>query len=220
MTHPADLPIFGKMTFREVQKEELIEFWKHVEKKTAISINYDERVDEIEPAAGGPGYVVTTNKASYDTRAVLIAIGRAGTPRQLGVPGEELPKVTYRLIDPEQYANQHVLVVGGGDSALEAATSIAAEPGTTVTLSYRSAAFSRAKPKNRDKVEAMQSDGRLKVLFSSNVKEIRQDSVVIAVGEKIGKLKNDAVIVSAGGILPTAFLKKIGINVETKWGTE
>ena len=128
--------------------------------------------------------------------------------------------MTYRLIDPEQYRNLHVLIVGGGDSALEAATSIAEEPGTTVTLSYRSGAFSRAKPKNRDKVEAARSAGRLRVLLNSNVKEIRQDAAVIAVGEKVGKLKNDAVIISAGGILPTAFLKKIGINVETKWGSE
>ncbi|MDH3336611.1 MAG: NAD(P)-binding domain-containing protein [Gammaproteobacteria bacterium] len=220
MTQPAELPIVGKMKFREVQKEELIDFWKKVENDTAVKINYDERVDAIEPAASGSGYVVTTDKTTYDTRAVLIAIGRRGSPRQLGVPGEDLPKVTYRLIDPEQYQNLNVLVVGGGDSALEAATSIAEELGTIVTLSYRSAAFSRAKPKNRDKVEAMRSDGRLRVLLNSNVKEIRPDSVVIAVGEKIGQLKNDAVIISAGGILPSMFLKKIGINVETKWGTE
>jgi len=220
MTQPADLPIVGKMNFREVQKEALIDYWKQVEIETGVDINYEERVDAIEPSSSGSGYTVTTNKATYDARCVLIAIGRRGSPRRLGVPGEELPKVTYRLIDPEQYRNLHVLVVGGGDSALEAATSIAEEPGTTVTLSYRSGAFSRAKPKNRDKVEAARSAGRLRVLLNSNVKEIRQDSVVIAVGEKVGKLKNDAVIISAGGILPTAFLKKIGINVETKWGSE
>jgi thioredoxin reductase/ferredoxin len=220
MTQPATLPIYGKTKFKEVQKEELIEFWQSVANDTGVRINYEERVDSIEPAAGGAGHVVTTNKATYDTRTVLIAIGRRGSPRQLGVPGEGLPKVTYRLIDAEQYRNQHVLVVGGGDSALEAATSIAEEAGTSVTLSYRSGAFSRAKQKNREKVEAMQGEGRLRVLFNSNVKEIRQDSVVIAVGEKVGQLKNDAVIVSAGGILPTGFLKNIGITVETKWGTE
>jgi thioredoxin reductase/NAD-dependent dihydropyrimidine dehydrogenase PreA subunit len=220
MTQPATLPIYGKTKFKEVQKEELIEFWQQVAKETGVRINYEERVDSIDPAAGGTGHIVKTDKATYDTRTVLIAIGRRGSPRQLGVPGEELPKVTYRLIDAEQYQNQHVLVVGGGDSALEAATSIAEEAGTSVTLSYRSGAFSRAKQKNREKVEAMQGDGRLRVLFNSNVKEIRQDSVVIAVGEKVGQLKNDAVIVSAGGILPTGFLKNIGITVETKWGTE
>jgi thioredoxin reductase/ferredoxin len=220
MTQPAVLPIVGKMKFKEVQKEDLIDYWRDVEKKTGIAINYSERVDSIEPSPEGTGYTVKTNQSSYDTRAVLLTIGRRGSPRQLGVPGEELPKVAYRLIDAEQYQNQNVLVVGGGDSALEAATSIAAEPGTTVTLSYRSGAFSRAKPKNRDKVEAMSADGRLRVLFNSNVKEIRADSVVMQVDEKVGTLKNDSVIVSAGGILPSAFLKTIGIVVETKWGSE
>jgi thioredoxin reductase/NAD-dependent dihydropyrimidine dehydrogenase PreA subunit len=220
MTRPAILPIVGKMKFTEVQKEDLIEYWRDVEKRTGIVINYDERVDSIEPVPSGNGYIVTTNRSSYDTRAVMLAIGRRGSPRQLGVPGEEMPKVAYRLIDPEQYRNQNVLIVGGGDSALEAATSIAAEPGTTVTLSYRSGAFSRAKQKNREKVEAMQADQRLSVLFNSNVKEIREDTVLIDVGDRVGTLKNDSVIVSAGGILPTAFLKKIGINVETKWGSE
>ena len=220
MTQPADLPIVGKMNFREVQKEDLIDFWRDVEKQTQISINYDERVDTIEAAPNGTGFVVTTNQATYDTRTVLLTIGRRGTPRQLGVPGEELPKVVYRLIDPEQYKGQHVLVVGGGDSALEAATSIAEEAGTTVTLSYRSGSFNRAKQKNREKVETMQGEGKLNVLFSSNVKEIREDSVMIDVGDKVGQLKNDGVIVSAGGILPSAFLKKIGITVETKWGDE
>ncbi len=220
MTQPAELPIIGKTTFKEVQKEELIDFWRDTEKETGITINYNERVDAIDVASGKDGYIVTTNSGTYDTRAVLLAIGRRGTPRQLGVPGEELPKVAYRLIDAEQYQGLNVLVVGGGDSALEAATSIAAETGTTVTLSYRSGAFSRAKQKNREKVEKMASEGSLKVLFNSNVKEIRDDSVVIAIGDKTGTLRNDAVIVSAGGILPTVFLQKIGINVVTKWGTE
>jgi thioredoxin reductase len=220
MTQPADLPIVGKMRFKEVQKEDLIEFWRNVEQKTGITVNYNERVDAVEPSSKGTGFTVTTNKASYDVRAVLLAIGRRGSPRQLGVPGEELPKVAYRLIDAEQYRGKHVLVVGGGDSALEAATSIAAEPGTNVTLSYRSGAFNRAKQKNREKVDAAVAAGTLRVFFNSNVKQIHSDHVEISVGDKTGKLKNDFVIVSAGGILPTAFLKTIGINVETKWGTE
>ena len=220
MTQPAELPIYGKMKFKEVLKEELIEFWQQVENDTGVAINYEERVDEIVPAPGGSGYTVTTSKSTYDTRAILIAIGRRGTPRQLGVPGEELPKVTYRLIDPAQYQNLHVLVVGGGDSALEAATTIAAEPGTTVTLSYRSGSFSRAKQKNREKIEAMADDGTVNVLLNSNVKEIHPESVTILTGDDSQQIRNDAVIVSAGGILPTAFLQKIGINVETKWGTE
>jgi len=219
MTQPAVLPIVGKMNFKEVQKEELIDYWREVEKRTGIVINYDENVGAIEPAPNG-GFVVKTSKRNYNTRAVLLAIGRRGSPRKLGVPGEEMSKVVYRVIDPGQHRNQHVLVVGGGDSALEAATTIAAEPGTTVTLSYRSAAFSRAKPKNRARVDQMSAGGRLRVLFSSNVKSIREGVVEIASEDSVQEIPNDAVVVSAGGILPSAFLKTIGIHVETKWGTE
>ncbi len=219
MTQPADLPIVGKMKFKEVQKETLIEFWRDVEKKTGIKIDYNERVDSIVPSPTG-GFTVATSKNTYNTRTVLLTIGRRGTPRKLGVPGEEMDKVVYRVIDPAQYCNLHVLVVGGGDSALEAATSIAAEAGTTVTLSYRSAAFSRAKPKNRQLVDEMQAAGRLRVLFSSNVKQILDGSVEISVNDEVGTIANDAVVVSAGGILPSAFLKTVGIHVETKWGSE
>lgn len=220
MTQPAELPIIGKTKFKEVQKEELIDFWQGVERDTGISINYDERVDTIAATPGGDGYTVTTNRSTYETRAILLAIGRRGTPRQLGVPGEELTKVAYRLIDPEQYQNLHVLIVGGGDSALEAATSIAEEVGTTVTLSYRSGSFSRAKQKNRDRIEVMAEGGKIQVLLNSNVQEIQNESVSIAIGDETKEIRNDAVIISAGGILPTTFLQKIGINVETKWGKE
>ncbi len=219
MTQPAILPIVGKMRFTEVQKETLIEYWRDVEKKTGIQISYNERVDAIVAAPHG-GFTVTTSKSTYDTRTVLLSIGRRGTPRKLDVPGEEMAKVVYRVIDPAQHINQHVLVVGGGDSALEAATSIAAEQGTTVSLSYRSAAFSRAKPKNRQLVEEMQAKGRLNVLFSSNVKSIQDGAVEILVGDELQTIVNDAVIVSAGGILPSAFLKTFGVHVETKWGSE
>jgi thioredoxin reductase len=125
----------------------------------------------------------------------------------------------YRLIDPEQYRGLHVLVVGGGDSALEAAHSIADFPDTTVTLSYRSAAFSRAKPANRERVEALAAQGRIRVLLSSNVREIQPDDVIIETESEPVKLRNDAVIICAGGILPTGFLRDMGVEVETKYGT-
>lgn len=219
MTQPAVLPIVGPMRFKEVQKETLIEFWRNVERKAELIISYGESVESID-AAGGGGFIVKTNKKSYNTRTVMLAIGRRGSPRKLGVPGEEQSKVVYRVIDPSQHRNQHVLVVGGGDSALEAATTIAAEPGTTVTLSYRSESFSRAKPKNRDLVQQMSSAGQLRVMFSSNVKTIAVNEVTIDVGGSEETLQNDAVIVSAGGILPSGFLRSVGIHVETKWGTE
>ena len=218
MTQPANLPIVGKMRFREVQKETLIDFFAEVEKKTGIVINYGEQVEQIEAAPNG-GYAVRTNRRVYNTRAVLLAIGRRGTPRKLEVPGEDRNKVVYRVIDPEQYRNLHVLVVGGGDSALEAATTIAAEPGTTVTLSYRSGAFTRAKQKNRERVDEMAAAGKLRVLLNSNVASIGEKDVAIDCGGSIETIPNDAVVISAGGILPSGFLRSVGIEVETKWGT-
>ena len=219
MTQPAILPIVGKMRFTETSKEKLLEFWQGVEAQTRLKVNYNERVTGVEAAANGNGFDVTTTRSTYPCRAVMLTIGRRGTPRQLGVPGEELEKVTYRLIDPSEYEGKHVLVVGGGDSALEAAHSIAEEPGTTVTLSYRSEAFSRAKAANRNKVETLAAAGRMRVLMSSNVREIRDDEVIIEYQGKAYRLPNDGIIICAGGILPTGFLKSIGIEVETKFGT-
>lgn len=218
MTAPVKLPFVGEVKFTETTKEKLLEFWQDVEKKTGVEISYHERVEKITANEKG-GYDVKTSKDTYHTQAVLLTIGRRGTPRKLGVPGEELSKVTYRLIDPEQYKNQHVLIVGGGDSALEAATSIADEDGTTVTLSYRSGAFSRAKKKNREKVDQAASTGKINLLLSTNVTGFTEDKVTIDKGGEKIEIPNDAAIICAGGILPTGFLKETGINVETKHGT-
>jgi thioredoxin reductase len=218
MTAPAYLPMYGKVNFRETSKEALLEFWNKVVADTGLEINFEERVDKIEKTADG--FEVVTSKGSYLTKSVLLAIGRRGTPRKLGVTGEDSSKVVYRLIDPEQYRGQSVLVVGGGDSALEAATSIAEVPDTKVTISYRSDGFSRAKLKNRDKVDTQCSAGNLDVLLSSNVLEIREDTVDIEHSGNTVTIENDAVIVCAGGILPTQFLKSAGVEIETKYGTE
>jgi thioredoxin reductase len=204
------------MKFTETSKEKLLEYWQGVERQTGLNINYKERVTGMglninykERVTGiarrpdGMSFEVRTTRNAYVTRAVLLTIGRRGTPRQLGVPGEK----------------SSMLVVGGGDSALEAAHSIAEQPGTTVTISYRSPAFTRAKPKNREKVAQLAAAGQLNVLMSSNVREIRRDSVAIDVDGEPVILPNHGVIVCAGGILPTGFLKEVGIEVETKYGT-
>lgn len=220
MTAPTELPIVGKVHFRETSKEELMEFWKKIETDTDLNINYRERVESVTALdQQASGYQVVTNESQYTTHALLLAIGRRGTPRKLDVPGEDLPKVVYRLDDPEQYQGKHVTVVGGGDSALEAALAISEQPGTTVTLSYRSDAFSRAKKKNRTRISAAGEEKKVAILFNSNVKNISKSEIEIEQDGQLLKLKNDAVIISAGGILPTPFLKQIGINVETKYGT-
>jgi len=216
MTAPAELPLYGKVKFNEVSKEELLSFWEGVVAETGLKIDFGQRVDKIETIGGG--FRIITPSDSFDTAAVLLAIGRRGTPRKLGVPGEEHSKVVYRLVDPEQYRGQCVLIAGGGDSALEAATAIAAEEGTQVIISYRGDGFSRAKLKNRKKLEKMQAEGRIDVQLSSNILEITEKKVRLSTDEEGVLRNNDTVIVCAGGILPTGFLKSIGINVETKHG--
>jgi thioredoxin reductase (NADPH) len=217
MTAPMNLPIIGKVNIKEISKESLMKLWEDVVTKAGIKINFGERMEKIERQ--GDAFFIVTNRTNYLTHSVLLSIGRRGTPRKLDVPGEELEKVVYRLIDPEQYRGKHVLVVGGGDAALEAAVSISRESGTTVTLSYRSNAFSRVKPKNRELTEEASNSGRLSVLLESTVKEIRSATVLLNQKGTAIELPNDAVIVCAGGILPTPLLKEIGIQIETRHGT-
>jgi thioredoxin reductase len=202
-----------------VSKEKLLQVWKDIYRKTGLKgkIKYGVEVKSINRC--GETFEVRTTGESYQTASVLLAIGRRGTPRKLNVEGEELSKVVYRMIDPEQYRRRHVLVVGGGDSALEAATSIAQQPGAAVTLSYRSESFSRATAKNRELVDACQRAGKLRVLFESKVNRIGENDVELEQNGRRLRLRNDAVIVCAGGVLPTAFLKSVGIEVETKYGT-
>jgi thioredoxin reductase/Pyruvate/2-oxoacid:ferredoxin oxidoreductase delta subunit len=218
MTAPVDLAIIGRVKFGEVHKEKLLEFWLDVVKKTGLQISFRERMEAIERENGN--FVVRTNRGSYTARTVLLAMGRRGTPRKLDVPGEESHKVVYRLVDPAQYQGQAVLVVGGGDSALEAAISLSEQPGTEVTLSYRSAAFSRVKQKNRLLLEQQEKAGRLKVMLNSQVTRVTETHVEIDYDTLPQRLKNDAVIVCAGGLLPTPLLQKIGIEFATKFGTE
>ena len=216
MTAPVILPIVGKVKIKETTKEALLKMWLAIEKKTNLKINYKEKMDDIKPIENG--FEVITNKSTYKTRTVLLTIGRRGTPRKLGVPGEELPKVVYSLMDPAEFIGKHVLIVGGGDSALEAALSIAEEEGTQVTISYRSESFSRAKQKNQDQIEQAVKNGKINLILPSTVKLIEQDTVTLNVGDTEKIIKNHSIIVCAGGILPTPFLKQIGIEVETKHG--
>lgn len=216
MTAPAKLPIVGQMKFREVSKETLMAFWKDARDQADLHMSYEEQLTGID--RDGDGFIVNTSKGVHRTRAVLLCIGRRGSPRKLGVPGEEQSKVVYRLTDPEQFANQRVLVVGGGDSALEAAATIAEETNAIVDLSYRSEAFARAKRKNRARVDAAAASGRLTVRLASQVTSISKSSVQLKTSAGPIELPNDAIIVCAGGVLPTDFLKSVGIQTTTKFG--
>ena len=218
MTAPMTLPIVGKVNKLEISKEELLRFWSSITRENSIKINFTERMDAITKT--GSGFLVKTSKDSYNTKNVLLAIGRRGTPRKLGVVGEEQEKVVYRLIDAEQYRGLHVLVVGGGDSAAEAALAIAAERGTTVAISCRGDdIFTRPKDKNRQQLKHSVETKRITVYLDANVKEIGPDTVTLTYKGKETEIKNEAVIVCAGGTLPTPMLKDIGVMVNTYYGT-
>lgn len=217
MTAPVDLPLYGKVQLHETTKEALLSLWEEVIDQTEVRIEYGAHVERVEKRPDGLFAIQSTTRR-LRSHSVLLCIGRRGTPRKLGVSGEEQAKVVYRLIDPEQYARKHIMVVGGGDSALEAAWSLADVDGTEVTLSYRNDAFGRAKAKNRESVQRAVEAGRLNVLLSSKITGISESTIDIESPDGSIRLDNDAVIVCAGGILPTDFLKSMGIDIVTKRG--
>jgi thioredoxin reductase (NADPH) len=211
MTSPVDMPVYGKFKKTELTKEELLEFWNMVLRRTDFKFKGREKVENIERDTRGVFTVVTAN-ASYRARAVVLALGRTGSPRKLGVKGEELPKVMYRLIEADHYVHKKILVVGGGDSAVEAAMGLAHQVGNTVTLSYRQAGFSRIKERNEQRIAECIRKGKLKVVFNSNPREITKDTVVLEVGGSNQRIPNDYVFIFAGGEPPNVFLKKIGVG--------
>jgi thioredoxin reductase (NADPH) len=216
MTAPVDLPLVGKMRFVEVTKERLLEFWQDIVARTRLDISVGEKLEAIE--RDGSEFLVRTSRDVYRSNAVLLAIGRRGSPRTLGVPGEELPKVTYRLVDAEQYQGRDVLVNGGGDSAIEAALALA-EAGARTTLCYRGEAFNRVKEANRRRLAAQEANPRLRVLLNTEILRIEADRVWLRRQDQELDQANDAVIVCIGGVLPTDLLRSMGIHFETKYGT-
>jgi putative YpdA family bacillithiol system oxidoreductase len=211
MTSPVEFPLYGKFKKTELPKENLIDFWMKVMKRADFKCRTNEKVQNIVKEQDGT-FTVSTTKAEYRARFVVLAIGKSGSPRKLGVPGEDLPKVMYRLIEADHYVNKKILVVGGGDSAVEAAMGLAHQVGNTVTVSYRQGAFSRIKDRNAQRIEECIRRNKLKVLFNSNPVEFRPDSVILEVGGTKQTLPNDFVWIFAGGEPPTAFLKKIGVG--------
>jgi thioredoxin reductase (NADPH) len=211
MTSPVDFPLYGKFKKTELSKEHLLAFWDMVLNRSDFNVRTGEAVENIVRGSDGILDVVTASN-HYSARAVILALGRTGTPRKLDVPGEDLPKVMYRLIEADHYVNKHILVVGGGDSAVEAAMGLASQPGNNVTLSYRQASLSRIKDRNAKRIDEFIRKGQLRVLFESNVVEIKVNSVVLSQQQRSEEIKNDFVWVFAGGVPPNDFLRKIGVG--------
>jgi thioredoxin reductase (NADPH) len=212
MTSPVEFPMHGKFKKTELSKDELLAFWNKVLERADFKFCKGEKVEDIKKGEDGIFTVVTT-KSPYRAHTVVLALGKSGSPRKLGVKGEELPKVMYRLIEADHYINKRILVIGGGDSAVEAAMGLGHQVGNQVTLSYRKEAFSRLKERNSQRVQESIRKGKVKVIFNSNPVEFRQDSVVLEVSGKTQVIPNDYVWIFAGGDPPTAFLKKIGVGI-------
>ncbi|PSR13027.1 MAG: 4Fe-4S ferredoxin [Bacteroidetes bacterium] len=217
MTAPMNLPLYGKVKLFNTSKAELLDLWKASLSKNDIKIQEYTKVEQIRLC--GEEFHLTTNKGEeLVTKTVLLAIGRRGSPRKLGVAGEGLEKVAYRLLEPELVVDQKVIVVGGGDSAIEAALSLSAQ--NEVVLSYRSDAFARVKARNRELLEEAVQAGKINLKLKTNLVNIDQKLVTLAMQETGGTevLPNDLVYIFAGGELPTQFLEKVGIQIMKRFG--
>jgi thioredoxin reductase (NADPH) len=217
MTSAMDLPLYGKVKLYETSKSELLLLWKDVLKKNSISIRENSKVEAIIPENGHFKVEILSGE-QFTAKSVLLSIGRRGTPRKLGVTGEMLEKVAYRLMEPEVISGKEIMVVGGGDSAIESALLLSDQ--NRVTLSYRNEVFSRIKPKNNEKINEAMGSGKIRVLFNTNPVLINNELVILATnksGEEL-KIKNDLVYIFAGGELPTQFLQKVGLQITKKFG--
>jgi len=220
MTAPMDLPLYGKVKLFDTSKGELLKIWEDALGKNDIVIQEKTKVEEIKPVNGTQGhFLLRTNLGiDYTAKNVLLAIGRQGSPRKLNIPGEVSEKVAYRLLEPENIHNKKVVVVGGGDSAVEAALSLMNE--NEVILSYRKDKFSRIKPKNREKILAAIEKETITIKYNSNLVSINPENVRLSTkGEaEVEVLKNDMVFIFAGGELPTQFLQKAGVEITRRFG--
>lgn len=217
MTSTMDLPLYGKIKLLETSKTELLDLWHDVLNKNEIVVKENAKVESIIPENGN-FKVVILNGEEITTKCVLLSIGRRGSPRKLNIPGEYLEKVAYRLLEPETISGKEIVVVGGGDSAIESALLLADK--NNVTLCYRGNNFNRLKPKNSEKIELAIKEKLIDAKFNSNLIAIDYVEVIISTnGDKEGKtLKNDLVYIFAGGELPTEFLQKIGLKITKKYG--
>ena len=209
LTQPVEIPLYGWLKKPQYVKEELLEIWNDIIESQALPISTGEVLGDIHH--NGSYFEVITSKHIRKAHRVILALGRRGTPRKLGAPGEDKAKVMYKLLDAASYQNEHVLVVGGGDSAVEAAIALAKQPQNKTTLSYRKHKFFRIKKKNLELLEETTKQGLLEVIYQSDVTEIEDHQVHLKTAEGPLVIPNDFVFIFAGGIPPFGLLKKVGV---------
>jgi thioredoxin reductase (NADPH) len=209
-TQPVEIPLYGQLKRAEYSKEELLEIFQTLVERHGLNLHFSQRV--VDVARNDGGFEVSSRQAGFRSRTVLLAIGRRGTPRKLGVDGEQLQKVAYQVRDAAEYTDTRILVVGGGDSAVEAALGLAAQRGNEVSISYRKDRFFRIKAKNKERLDKALSRGQVKTIMSSEVREIRENAVRLRTPEGEIEVANDAVIVLIGGEPPFPFLRRAGVR--------
>jgi thioredoxin reductase/Pyruvate/2-oxoacid:ferredoxin oxidoreductase delta subunit len=214
LAEPVQVPLYGDLWIADSSKETLLQVWETIVANTGLEILTGQRVENV--ARDGAVFRVSSTAGTHLARHVVLAMGRRGTPRRLGVPGEDLDKVLYDIIEMEAFAGRRVLVVGGGDSAIESAVGLANQDGTEVTLAYRGDAFTRIKDRNQAKIAAAIASGRVRAMFRSVVREIRGDVVVLDVAGETTILPNDDVVIRIGGDAPLAFLERLGVRIVQK----
>ncbi len=210
MVQPIDMPGYGEMKKQEYSKEDLLQIWDEIIANKQPNFKGGHQLKAIHKKQDS--YEVESTQAIFPTEFVVLALGRRGTPRKLNIEGEDLSKVAYKLMDAESYQNKHILVVGGGDSAVEAAVGLGQQTGNTVTLSYRKSAFTRIKSRNEEQVARAVKNGWINIQYESHVKSIGAENVVLRHGEQDTELKNDYVFIFAGGIPPFKLMESIGIQ--------
>ncbi len=218
MTGPLEIPGMPKVKKRTMSKEELLELWETIRSSKEIALETGQEVVGLEQT--GAGWRVITKVGEYSAANVVLALGRRGSPRKLGIPGEELQKVCYRLLEPDPFAQKHVLIVGGGNSAAECAIALAEFQGcASVGISYRRGEFARLRAQVRQSLLEFIESGAIQSHLQTQVTGIDPNSVTLSHSDgQSQQLQNDAVVVQIGGTPPSALLDKLGIATVEKRG--
>jgi thioredoxin reductase (NADPH) len=219
MTGVLEFPVHGKISARQLSKEQLVELWEEIRGKHNPPFVTGELVTSLAQRDDGMWGVVTDRGVRHAAN-VILALGGRGSPQKLGVPGEDRSKVVYRLLEPREFKDKHVLVVGGGNSAVESALSLAEEGEcASVAISYRRAEFARCRAENRRRIDACIARGAVRAIFGSQLADIGEHGVTLRDADgRLGQLANDSVIVQIGGTPPARLLESLGIALTTKFG--
>ncbi len=219
MSHPFKLPLFGEIKFptNKVVKEDLLAIWNRIRKKASLNIKEQTRFDNLKKE--GNYFLIQTSQGVLKAQKVILAMGVRGSPRRLGLPNEDLPKVTYNLIDAQQYINNDIIVVGGGNAGVEAAQMLAAPNlKNRVKLLVRGSNFDRCNEENIKKISALEKLGLVEIWFNSTIKQINPNDAIITKNGVDSQIPNQYIFIFAGAELPHNFLMSLGISMDKKFG--